>query len=70
MTLPVGSGDHKLVSEMTDEELLAERDWFNALLEPAFFVSSGKYDTISGVVKEIEAEINRREHEGPPWDLS
>lgn len=62
-----GSGDEVLVSEMSDEELLRERDYWNELLQPAYWAHSGKYDTIASVVKEIEREINRRSHEGPPW---
>lgn len=67
MTILPGSGDELLVSEMSDEQLIKERDYWNALLEPAFYVDSGKYDTIATIVKEIEGEITRREHEGPPW---
>lgn len=67
MTFPSGTGDEVLISEMSDEELVRERNFYNELLEPAFMVDSGKYDTIANLVKEIEAEMNRREHEGPPW---
>lgn len=66
MTIP-GTGDELPISAMTDEELIRERDFYNELLEPAFMVDSGKYDTIAAFVKEIESEMNRREHEGPPW---
>lgn len=62
-----GSGDEKLISEMTDEELLAERNYWNAKLDDTFFASSNAYDTSATIVKEIERELNRREHEGPPW---
>lgn len=67
MTFPSGTGDEVLISEMSDEELVRERNFYNELLEPAFMVDSGKYDAIANLVKEIEAEMNRREHEGPPW---
>ncbi len=62
-----GTGDEKLLSEMTDEELITERDFWNRQLRPHFYTSSGKYDISATIVKEIERELNRREHEGPPW---
>ncbi len=64
-----GTGDGKLLSEMTDEELIAERDFWNKRLRPHFYTSSGKYDISATIVKEIERELNRREHEGPPWTV-
>lgn len=62
-----GTGDEKLISEMTDEELIRERDFYNQQLEQFFYSSSGTYDVSATIVKEIEQELNRREHEGPPW---
>lgn len=68
MTIPMcGTGDEKLVSEMTDEELLRERNFWNHQLTPAFYTSSAKYDIGATIVKEIEREMARREAEGPPW---
>lgn len=67
MTIVPGTGDEPLISELTDEELIRERNEYNEMLEAAFMVDSGKYDVIATFVKEIEAEMNRREHEGPPW---
>lgn len=67
MTITMGTGDKKLLSEMTDEELLRERNYWNSQLEDQFHTSSGKYDVGATIVKEIEREMARREHEGPPW---
>lgn len=68
MTIPMcGTGDEKSISEMTDEELIRERDFWNNQLQPHFYSASGKYDITANIVKEIERELNRREHEGPPW---
>lgn len=67
MTITCGSGDEKTLEEMTDEELIAERNFWNNELTPMFYSSSAKYDIGSNIVKEIERELNRREHEGPPW---
>jgi hypothetical protein len=55
------------LTELSDEQLFESRNYYNVLLETAFFSHSGKYDNIAAVVKEIEEEITRREHEGPPW---
>jgi hypothetical protein len=62
-----GSGDEKSISEMSDAELMRERNKWNTLLEQHFWTSSGQYDITATLVKEIENEINRREHQGPPW---
>lgn len=62
-----GSGDEKSISEMTDEELIAERNHWNSALPADFFNSSHLYDTSATIIKEIDRELNRREHEGPPW---
>lgn len=62
-----GTGDEKSISEMTDEELIAERDFWNKQLTPQFYTSSHRYDISATIIKEIERELNRREHEGPPW---
>lgn len=62
-----GTGDEKAISEMTDEELLRERDFWNNQLKPHFYSSSGKYDVSAILLREIERELNRREHDGPPW---
>lgn len=68
MTIPsCGTGDEKTISEMTDEELIAERDFWNKQLVPSFYTSSLTYDISATILKEIERELNRREHEGPPW---
>ncbi len=64
-----GTGDEKTLAEMTDEELMSERDFWNKQLRPHFYTSSGKYDISATIVKEIERELNRREHEGPPWTV-
>lgn len=64
-----GTGDEKTIAEMTDEELLAERDFWNNQLKPHFYSSSGKYDISARIVTEIERELNRREHDGPPWNF-
>lgn len=62
-----GTGDEKSISEMTDEELIAERDFWNNKLQPHFYTSSHTYDVSATIVKEIERELNKREHDGPPW---
>lgn len=62
-----GTGDEKSISEMSDEELMAERDFWNKQLKPHFYSSSHKYDVSATIVKEIEREMSRREQEGPPW---
>lgn len=62
-----GTGDEKTISEMTDEELMKERDFWNSQLLPHFYTSSHKYDISATIVKEIERELSRREDEGPPW---
>lgn len=62
-----GTGDEKSISEMTDEELISERNFWNSQLQPQFYTSSHTYDIGATIVKEIEAELNRREHDGPPW---
>jgi len=68
MTIPMcGTGDEKSISEMTDEELIRERDFWNHGLRPSFYTSSHKYDIGATIVKEIEREMARREQEGPPW---
>lgn len=67
MTFICGTGDEKTLEEMTDEELIKERDFWNKQLTPSFYASSGKYDVGATIVKEIERELNRREHDGPPW---
>lgn len=69
MTFICGTGDEKTISEMTDEELIAERDFWNAQLQPQFYASSHTYDIGATIVKEIERELNRREHDGPPWNF-
>lgn len=68
MTIPMcGTGDEKSISEMTDEELIRERDFWNHGLQPHFYTSSHKYDIGATIVKEIEREMQRRHDEGPPW---
>lgn len=67
MTFICGTGDEKTIDQMTDEELIAERDFWNKQLTPMFYTSSANYDIGANIVKEIERELNRREHEGPPW---
>lgn len=62
-----GTGDEKSITDMTDEELLAERNFWNNQLKPLFYTSSAKYDIGATILKEIERELNRREHDGPPW---
>lgn len=69
MTISCGSGDEKTIAEMSDEELIAERDFWNAQLKPQFYTSSHTYNVGATIVKEIEKELNRREHEGPPWEF-
>lgn len=69
MTFICGTGDEKTISEMSDEELIAERDFWNSQLKPQFYTSSHTYDIGATIVKEIEMELNRREHEGPPWTV-
>lgn len=64
-----GTGDEKSISEMTDEELIAERDFWNHQLTPQFYTSSAKYDIGATIVKEIEREMLRRDEEGPPWTV-
>ena len=64
-----GTGDEKTLQEMTDEELMTERNFWNSQLRPHFYTSSAKYDISATIVKEIERELNRREHEGPPWTV-
>jgi hypothetical protein len=56
-----------VIREMTDEQLIQERNHWNALLERTFHQSSAAYDTGATIVKEIEREMTRREQEGPPW---
>lgn len=67
MTFICGSGDEKSLDEMTDEELIQERNFWNKQLTPNFYASSGRYDISATILKEIERELNRREHDGPPW---
>lgn len=67
MTFICGTGDEKTISEMSDEELVAERDFWNKQLKPMFYTSSGTYDAGANIVKEIDREMLRREQEGPPW---
>lgn len=62
-----GTGDEKQISEMTDEELIKERDFWNHKLKPHFYTSSHTYDISATIVKEIEREMQRRDIEGPPW---
>lgn len=69
MVFVCGTGDEKTIDEMTDEELLRERDFWNSQLIPSFYTSSGTYDVSATILKEIERELNRREHEGPPWTV-
>lgn len=69
MTFICGTGDEKTIDEMTDEELIAERDFWNKQLPNQFYTSSATYDIGANIVKEIERELNRREHEGPPWTV-
>lgn len=69
MVFVCGTGDEKTISEMTDEELLTERDFWNSKLTVQFYTSSHTYDIGATIVKEIEMELNRREHEGPPWTV-
>jgi hypothetical protein len=58
-----------IIKEMTDEELLLTRNEWNRKLPELFHTSSGDYDTGARIVREVEAELNRREHEGPPWAI-
>jgi hypothetical protein len=67
MTFKTGTGDEKSISEMTDEELIRERDGWNRNLQHAFFASSHRYDIGATIVTEIEREMQRRQSEGPPW---
>lgn len=69
MTFICGTGDEKTISEMSDEELIAERDFWNSQLRPQFYTSSNAYNVGATIVLEIEKELNRREHEGPPWTV-
>lgn len=69
MTFMCGTGDEKTISEMTDEELVTERDFWNKQLIPSFYTSSASYDISATIVKEIEREMLRREKEGPPWTV-
>lgn len=55
------------IKEMTDEQLIQERNKWNRALPELFFKSSAMYDTGATIVKEIEREMSRREEEGPPW---
>lgn len=57
----------KSLVDLSDAELLRERNRLNASLEDEFYASSGRYDTRATMLRLVEAEINRREHEGPPW---
>lgn len=52
---------------MSDEELIDERNFWNKQLQSMFYTSSSTYDIGATIVKAIEAELNRREHAGPPW---
>jgi hypothetical protein len=70
MVIICGTGDEKPLEEMTDEELIAERNFWNSQLKPMFYTSSATYDIGANIVKEIEREMNRREHEGPPWTIN
>lgn len=67
MTIQTLDGDEVSISEMTDEALIRERNFWNSKLPRSFHKSSGEYDAVARVLTEIENEINRREHEGPPW---
>lgn len=67
MTFNCGTGDEKTIDELSDEELIAERDFWNNKLQPHFYSSSGSYDVSATIVKEIEREMLRRSLEGPPW---
>lgn len=67
MTFICGTGDEKTISEMSDKELIAERDLWNSKLQSQFYTSSNTYNIGATIVREIELELNRREHEGPPW---
>lgn len=62
-----GTGDEKTLDEMSDEELIRERNFWNNQLQPHFYTSSAQYDISATLVKEIEREMLRREQEGPPW---
>jgi hypothetical protein len=57
----------KLIEEMSDKELIAFRNSLNEGLPDEFFASSARYDNRATLLSEIERELNRREHEGPPW---
>lgn len=57
------------ITILSDEALIEARNYYNSLLEPAFFVESAKYDAVATVVKEIEQEMTKRENEGPPWQF-
>jgi hypothetical protein len=67
LTFTCGTGDEKTVSEMSDEELIAERNFWNQQLRPHFYTSSHTYDISARIVTEIEREMARRDEEGPPW---
>lgn len=57
----------RILTDMSDEELIRERDEWNRKLPELFQASSANYDTGATIVKEIERILNQREHEGPPW---
>lgn len=57
----------RVLTDMSDEELIRERDEWNQKLPELFQASSASYDTGATIVKEIERILNQREHEGPPW---
>lgn len=69
MTIMLGTGDEKCLSELSDRELMEERDRWNATLPASFFLSSASYDVASRVVRELDEEMLRREQEGPPWNV-
>jgi hypothetical protein len=62
--LKPGSGDEITLSEMTPEELMAEWTYWNRTLPHTFHKNSGQYDAQARLLKDIEAEMERRDIHG------
>lgn len=65
-----GSGDELTISEMTNEELIEEYNFWNRTLQDVFWFNTGTYDHAATMIREIDEELMRRDVSKEGYDES